>query len=179
MARSRDGPRVPALEPDVEEVRRALAEDWGDAGDVTTRAATAGGRDARVEAHVIARRPAVVAGLAEASLAFALAGAKVEHRVEEGARAEADAVVAVVRGPATAVLAAERVALNYLMRMSGIAQATRALQDEASRANPRCRVAATRKTTPLFRRAEKRAVVLSEPALPNVTVPGPLTVLHW
>ncbi len=148
------------LDPDADEVRRALAEDWGEAGDVTTRAILADGPGPGVVADVLARKPSVVAGLAEASLAFALAGVKVEHRAREGARAVDGDVVAVATGPAAGVLSAERVALNYLMRMSGIATATRALQEDAIRVNPRCRVAATRKTTPLFRRAEKRAVAI-------------------
>lgn len=150
---------MPSLEPDRLEVRAALSEDLGE-GDITTLAVLAGTDGPRVEARVVARAPCVVAGLAEASIAFTELGAKVEHLAVEGAWVERGATVAVVRGPAKGVLAAERVALNYLMRMSGIATATRALADAASRENPRCRVAATRKTTPLFRRAEKRAVAL-------------------
>lgn len=147
------------FEPDAEEVHRALAEDIGADGDVTTRA-LADAAERRVTGRVIAKSDVVVAGLAEAALAFEARGATLTERVADGARAKRGDVVATVTGTAAAVLSGERVALNYLMRMSGIATATAALADAARVANPRCRVAATRKTTPLFRRAEKRAVVL-------------------
>lgn len=141
----------------VDDLERFLAEDLGGRGDVTTAALA---RGARVRANVVAREPGVAAGLAEASLVFAKLGVKVEHRVEDGERFDAGAVLLVVDGPAEGVLAAERLALNLVGRMSGIATVTRALQDRVSSMNPRCRVAATRKTTPGFRAFEKKAVVL-------------------
>lgn len=147
------------FEPDAEEVRRALAEDLGPDGDVTTRA-LGDAAERRVSARVIAKSDVVVAGLAEAALAFEARGAKLTARVPDGHEARAGAVVADVQGSAAAVLSSERVALNYLMRMSGVATVTARLVESARLVNPRCRVAATRKTTPLFRRAEKRAVVL-------------------
>jgi nicotinate-nucleotide pyrophosphorylase (carboxylating) len=137
-----------------DDLRRFLAEDVGD-GDITTQAV---GPDARFEGAVVARAACVVCGLAEASAVFAELGAKVEHLARDGDRVAPGTVVLRVRGPARAVLTGERLALNLLMRMSGIATATRALQDKVRAKNPACRVTATRKTTPGFRRFEKRAV---------------------
>ena len=133
-----------------------LAEDAG-AGDITTAAL---GDEARVEAAVLAKAPCVVAGLAEASAVFAHLGAKVEHLARDGEGLTASREVLRVRGPASAILTGERLALNLLMRMSGIATLTRELQDKVAAVNPACRVAATRKTTPGFRKFEKRAVEL-------------------
>lgn len=132
-----------------------LREDVG-AGDITTQALAAPGQ--RAEAVVVAKEPCVVCGLAEASAIFAHLGAKVEHLVSEGARVATRTEALRVSGPAAAILTGERLALNLLMRMSGIATLTRELQDKVSAVNPACRVAATRKTTPGFRRHEKRAV---------------------
>lgn len=131
-----------------------LDEDVG-AGDITTAALASG---QRVRASIVAKRACVVSGLAEASMVFAHLGAKVEHLAQDGDRLMAAGEVMRVVGPAEAVLTGERLALNLLMRMSGIATATRELQDKVAAANPACRVAATRKTTPGFRRCEKRAV---------------------
>ena len=136
-----------------------LREDVG-GGDITTLAMTGGTPGPRVSAVVAAKAPCVVAGLAEASAVFAHLGAKTEHLLADGARAPARTEVMRVQGPASAVLTGERLALNLLMRMSGIATLTRALQDQVAAVNPACRVAATRKTTPGFRRHEKRAVEL-------------------
>ena len=141
------------MDPDL---LRYLAEDLG-AGDVTT-AALAG--RARVRAAVVAKRDCVVAGLVEAKAVFEHLGARVDLRAKDGAPLAAGSIPLSVEGPASAVLTGERLALNLLMRMSGVATLTRALQDEVAKVNPHCRVAATRKTTPGFRRFEKRAVEL-------------------
>ena len=127
-----------------------LAEDLG-SGDITTEAIAQG---QRVRARIVAKAEGVVAGLAEASMVFAHLGAKAEHLARDGERVKAGSEVMHVVGPASAVLTGERLALNLLMRMSGIATLTRALQDKVERVNPPCRVAATRKTTPGFRKFE-------------------------
>lgn len=144
---------------DADDVARFLEEDVG-TGDVTTDALlpSIGGVDA--VAHIVAREPMIVAGLAEASAVFGRCGAKFEHRAQDGDRAAAKSVLAVVTGPARTILMGERLALNFLMRMGGVATLTRRLQDAASAVNPRCRISATRKTTPGFRTYEKRAVVI-------------------
>lgn len=135
---------------------RYLAEDLG-AGDVTTQALAG---KAHVRAAIVARKPCVVAGLAEARQVFEHLGARVEAHAADGDAVPAGFEVASVAGAASAVLTGERLALNLLMRMSGIATLTRSLQDKVSAVNPACRVAATRKTTPGFRKFEKRAVAL-------------------
>lgn len=138
-----------------EDLLAFLREDVG-AGDITTQALDDGSR--RVRGVVVAKSTCVLAGLAEASRVFGHLGAKVERFAKDGDKLLSGRHVMQVEGPPSAVLTGERLALNLLMRMSGIATLTRELQSRVKAANPDCRVAATRKTTPGFRRFEKRAV---------------------
>jgi len=138
-------------------VREALAEDIG-MGDLTSELVVPEG--AWAEAEVVAKEGGVLAGVREAKMAFELLGARVLEAMEDGAPIKPGDVVLRVEGPARALLAAERTALNFLMRMSGIATATAELLRRARRANPRVRVAATRKTAPGLRELDKRAVRL-------------------
>jgi len=149
---TRDLPRL-LIEPVV---RRALDEDLGRAGDITT--ATVVPVDARAEGAVRARRAGTVAGVAAAELAFALLDPAVAVTVarDDGAAVAAGDTVLTVRGPARAVLGAERVALNLLGHLAGIATATAALV--AAVAPHRTAVTCTRKTTPGLRALEKAAV---------------------
>jgi nicotinate-nucleotide pyrophosphorylase (carboxylating) len=105
-------------------VRAALAEDLGRAGDLTTDAIIP--RDATARAVIAARESGVIAGLAIARAAFAALSqeAQFESWVADGDAVAADAVVARIEGPARAILSAERVALNYLGRLSGVATTT-------------------------------------------------------
>ena len=137
-------------------VRAALLEDLGRAGDITTDAVVAAG--ARVAAVVAARQPGVLAGLDIAFLAFELLDPTVqcERLAPEGARLARGEVVARIAGPARPVLAGERVALNLLSRMCGVASATRVLADAI--AGHKARIVCTRKTTPGLRLLEKYAV---------------------
>ena len=139
-------------------VRRALEEDLGRAGDLTTDAIVPA--DAVARARIVARAPGRVAGLAVAAAAFRLLDPAVEVTVEvpDGADAEAGATLATVAGPARAVLTGERVALNLLGRLCGIATATREVVRAVEAASPLCRVVDTRKTTPGLRALEKYAV---------------------
>lgn len=134
-----------------------LAEDLGDAGDVTTEAL---GIDASALGRVRLGEPATVAGIEEATRLIAHVGAEPESRTFDGEPGEADEIVLTARGDADRLLEIERLLLNILGRMSGIATRTRNSLARARRANPDIVVAATRKTTPGFRDAEKRAVVL-------------------
>lgn len=140
-----------------DDLLRYLREDLG-AGDVTTMALADAGSRAR--AVVIAKRPCVLAGLAEAKAVFEHLGATVQLHARDGDVGPPGSEPLSVEGPASAILTGERLALNLLMRMSGIATATRELHDKVAKVNPACRVAATRKTTPGFRRFEKKAVEL-------------------
>lgn len=148
--------RRPRCRP-VDDLDRFLAEDVG-AGDITTQAVVRGGERAR--ARVVAQEAMVVAGLAEAGEVFRRLGASPHAMAKDGASVGEGAELVRVEGPAAAILTGERVALNLLMRMGGIATITRRAVDLARAVNPRCEVAATRKTTPGFRAFEKKAVEL-------------------
>jgi nicotinate-nucleotide pyrophosphorylase (carboxylating) len=137
-------------------VRRALDEDLGRAGDITTLATIPA--DATAEAVIATRKPGVVAGLPVAATSFRILDAAVrfEAAVRDGAALAPGDVVARISGPARSVLSAERVALNFLGRMSGIATLTAAYV--AKVAHTRARIVCTRKTTPNLRAFEKYAV---------------------
>jgi nicotinate-nucleotide pyrophosphorylase (carboxylating) len=137
-------------------VAAALAEDLGTAGDITTDAIIPS--DAEAEATIVARKEGVIAGLDLAEATFGALDPDMQfHRaVQDGARVEADAVLARVAGKTRALLTAERVALNFVGRLSGIATMTAAYV--AAVEGTRARIACTRKTTPGLRALEKYAV---------------------
>jgi nicotinate-nucleotide pyrophosphorylase (carboxylating) len=137
-------------------VRAALVEDLGRAGDITSRACIS--PDARLKAAFVARRGGVIAGLACARLALAALDprASFEARVADGEAVGPGAILATLDANAQAALAAERVALNLLCRLSGVATLTAAYVAEA--AGTRARIIDTRKTTPGLRALEKYAV---------------------
>lgn len=137
-------------------VEQALAEDLGDRGDLTTDATVPAGTQA--VATFGARRAGVIAGLAVAEAAFhALDGDVVfTPLASDGDAVGGGAVVARVAGPARALLSAERVALNFLCHMSGIATLTRRFVEAV--AGTQARIVDTRKTTPGLRAFEKYAV---------------------
>ena len=155
MERQRLVSRLPAvlIEPLV---RAALVEDLGRAGDITTDALVP--EEARAEAVLVARQAGVVAGLDLAALAFRLVDPAVSF---VALRADGEAVVpgdlvARVGGPARGILTGERVALNFMGHLSGVATATAAMV--AVVAHTQARVVCTRKTTPGLRGVEKYAV---------------------
>lgn len=137
-------------------VRDALAEDLGLAGDITTNATVP--VNAMARAVFAARKAGVISGLGVAAAAFAALDARIrfEPVVADGDWAQAGSIVAMVEGPARAVLTAERVALNFLGRMSGIATLTRRYVEAV--AGTKAAIADTRKTTPGMRAFEKYAV---------------------
>lgn len=134
-----------------------LREDVG-SGDVTTDLLVPS--DSRAVGKIIAKESCVLAGAQEAAGVFAELGATSEQKAEEGVVVAEGDIVLIVRGPTKALLTGERLALNFLMRMSGIATVTNDLLARCRRANPSVRIAATRKTTPGFREFEKRAVTI-------------------
>ena len=148
-------PPLPAIivEPMV---RAALAEDLGRAGDITTDAIVPA--DARAATALVARQPGVVAGLDFALTAWRLIDPAIDAHVErpDGSRIERGAIIATLRGPARGMLTAERVALNFLCHLSGIASATASIVDAIS--GHRARVCCTRKTMPGLRAAQKYAL---------------------
>ena len=144
------------LDPSVyrQIVRRALAEDLG-WGDVTTEATV--GAEVRGHGTVVVKAPCVLAGLDVAAEVFRQLDPAVHItlRNRDGDRTEPGAVAAEVRGAAALMLTAERTALNFLQRLSGIATLTRHYVDAAG---GRITVLDTRKTTPTLRALEKYAV---------------------
>jgi nicotinate-nucleotide pyrophosphorylase (carboxylating) len=138
-----------------EYARRGLEEDLG-AGDVTTQLLVAPG--AAVTARLVARVDGVACGLALARAVFMEMdrALEVELAVADGDSVTSGATMMTLRGPARAILSAERVALNYVGRLSGIASLTRAYVDAV--AGTGARIVDTRKTTPGLRVLEKYAV---------------------
>jgi len=136
-------------------VARALAEDIG-TGDLTSIAAVPA--EVRAEAAFVLREPAVVCGLPVARAVFAAVDPALELRalLPEGARAEAGATIATVLGPARGLLSGERVALNLLQRMCGVATLTARYVEAVQ--GTKARILDTRKTTPGLRALEKYAV---------------------
>ena len=137
-------------------VRAALAEDLGRAGDVTAQACVPEGT--RMTAVFSARKPGVLAGIdcVRLSVLAMDPGARIVPGLRDGQAFAAGAVLAEVEADARAFLAAERVALNLLGRMCGVATLTRAYVEAV--AGTGARIADTRKTTPGLRALEKHAV---------------------
>jgi nicotinate-nucleotide pyrophosphorylase (carboxylating) len=136
-------------------VSAALAEDVG-VRDITTEATVSPGR--RAAGSFLAKQDLVLAGLPVSEAVFRMLDREVswEPRVVEGSRVSQGAWIARVQGEARALLTAERVALNFLQRLSGVATETRRFVDAV--AGTKARIRDTRKTTPLLRALEKYAV---------------------
>jgi nicotinate-nucleotide pyrophosphorylase (carboxylating) len=139
-------------------VETALAEDLGEAGDITTRATVS--PEATVRAHLVARQPGVVAGLGVAEYVFRRVDPHLEFRARnaDGDRVTSGDVLAEVSGHARSILGAERTALNLLGRMSGVATAT--AQFVAAVEGTGARISDTRKTMPGLRVLDKHAVAV-------------------
>jgi nicotinate-nucleotide pyrophosphorylase (carboxylating) len=137
-------------------VTRALAEDLGRAGDVTSIATIP--EDTSAHAVVIARAAGVIAGLPLVAATFEklAPGIALMAHARDGASVAGKTALMTVEGPARGVLAAERVALNLLGRLSGVATATHEFVRRV--AGTRTRICCTRKTTPGLRALEKYAV---------------------
>ena len=137
-------------------VRRALDEDLGRAGDITSNATIPEG--ARARAVMVARQSGVIAGLPLAAAAFRLLApdVDVEPHVRDGASVTEGAPLLTLTGPARAILAGERVALNFVGRLSGIATMTADYVRHTEGSG--LRICCTRKTTPGLRALEKYAV---------------------
>lgn len=137
-------------------VAAALEEDLGLAGDLTSQATLA--PEAWAEATLSAREPGIIAGLDLAAAAFRLVGdgVKFDPQIQDGERITAGGVVARIAGPARLVMSGERVALNFLNHLSGIATLTRLYADAVEGTG--ARICDTRKTTPGLRAFEKYAV---------------------
>jgi nicotinate-nucleotide pyrophosphorylase (carboxylating) len=152
--------KVPELELPPHLIARAvfaaLEEDLGLAGDITTDRIIPG--DAIAVAHIVARKPGVIAGQGLASASFKALDPKAEFVIDvaDGGKVGADTRIAHVKGKARALLTAERTALNFLGHLSGIATLTAAYVSAIQ--GTKARIACTRKTTPGLRAFEKYAV---------------------
>src|SRR5215468_4849554 len=137
-------------------VRAALLEDLGRAGDLTTDAIVPATLEA--ETALVARQSGVVAGLGVAALAFRLVEPAITVRIDrpDGSRVQPGDRLAVVAGPVRGMLTAERVALNFLGHLSGVASATATLVDAVKGHN--AQICCTRKTMPGLRALQKYAV---------------------
>jgi len=137
-------------------VAAALAEDLGLAGDITSETTIPAG--ARASGVIVTRKAGVVAGtqLVEAAFKALDAETSVEVLIADGGQLKPGDVIALISGNARALLGAERVALNFLGHLSGIATLTRAYVDKIR--GTRARIIDTRKTTPGLRAFEKHAV---------------------
>lgn len=158
MTKASPTPLPPSLSPIMVEdaVRAALREDLGRAGDITTQATIA--VDATATAVMATREHGVVAGLALAEAAFKAMDPSLSFttRVSDGDTVAPGDVLAEISGTARAILSAERVALNYLMHMCGIASYTARFAKQIAHTN--AKVCCTRKTIPGHRTFEKYAV---------------------
>ena len=158
MVSSSEASLPPHLSPVLieEAVRAALLEDLGRAGDITSNATIP--TSAKAKAHLASREDGILSGLKLAEAAFRAIDPKLKFKPhkEDGDRLKAKDAVAQIKGNARAILAAERVALNYLMRMSGIATYAAAFQDLIK--HTKAHICCTRKTIPGHRAFDKYAV---------------------
>lgn len=144
------------LHPDIlEAIRRALAEDIG-GGDVTTNSIVSD--EANMRGQILAKQTGVIAGLDVAQAVYLTFDPRVDFhaKVDEGARLENRQVAADVSGRARSLLTAERTALNFLGRMSGIATLTRQFVEAVK--GTKAVILDTRKTAPALRMVDKLAV---------------------
>ncbi|MGM0510117.1 MAG: carboxylating nicotinate-nucleotide diphosphorylase [Thermoplasmatota archaeon] len=138
------------------DIRGFLEEDLG-YGDITTglfEPSTSSEGKEMIKAEITAKEELVVSGLNEAAVVFDELGAETKILFKAGEQVEEGEILMVVKGDISSLLSAERLALNIIMRMSGIATKVHRMVDEAGDTA----IAATRKTTPGFRRFEKKAV---------------------
>ena len=141
----------------MDEIDRFLREDLGEEGDITS--------DALFTTHsahavIVSKEDCIVAGLEEARQVFKKLGVTVTSLVKDGSVVKKGSTVVEIKGLARSILQGERLALNIIGRMSGIASETKKLVERCHKINPNVTIAATRKTTPGFRIFEKKAVVL-------------------
>ena len=134
----------------------ALNEDIGE-GDITTEYLVSESQQS--SAQIVARESAVIAGTETAAEVFRRVDANLRTNIltPDGSAIEKGSVVLEIQGAARSILKAERVALNFLQRLSGIATLTRQFVEAAGKS--RAKILDTRKTTPGLRRLEKAAVV--------------------
>ena len=140
----------------MNDLQRFLDEDIG-SGDITTEIFVPEGDGT---ATITCEDDAVVAGLEEAAEIFSLLGVKSKLFVKDGQRVKKGTMVMEISGSKKSILTAERTALNMMMQMSGVATITNKILEGCKKINPNIIIAGTRKTTPGFRKYEKKAIEL-------------------
>jgi len=140
-----------------ERLREFLKEDIG-WGDITSEALIDDGQMAKGRLYF--REDGVAAGLDEVATIFRILGCEVNAIMSDGSSVSRDQTLMEINGPAKALLAGERTALNILGRMAGIATTVSKIAAQVSKVNQSTKVAATRKTLPGFGELDKKAVVL-------------------
>ncbi len=146
------------MESTVESILRSfLAEDIG-FGDITTDALVR--HDIQATGHVVCKETGVIAGIREARVLLQIVGCKTTRTVRDGDIVKPGTRILYTNGPAHYLLKVERVLLNLLSHMSGVATATQELVRLAEKSGGHVRIACTRKTLPGLRYFEKRAVEL-------------------
>jgi len=142
----------------MDEIDRYLEEDTSNIGDITSEALFTG---ENVKANIISKENCVIAGLEDAGIVFKKTGAKFTALYRDGDYVERGKVVAEINGKALDILLGERLSLNIIGRMSAIATETKKLVKIVKKINPDVKIAATRKTTPGFRKFEKKSVEIA------------------
>ncbi len=141
----------------MNDIDRFLDEDLGTEGDITSDSLFF---KEYAKARIITKENCIISGLDELKDVFDKTGAKTEFKVNNGDFVKKGTIVAIVKGTARSILKGERLAINIIGRMSGISTETKKLVEICKSINPKVTVAATRKTTPGFRKYEKKAVVI-------------------
>jgi len=138
-------------------VKQAMLEDLKPSGDITSRLIT---KDKNIIARIISNENCTIGGLSFAKEAFKISDKKIKFNlnVKDGKKIKKDQVVATVIGKAKGILKSERVALNFLCLISGVATKTRKFVDKIK--NKNCRICCTRKTLPNLRSIQKYGVKL-------------------
>jgi len=141
----------------MDDIDRYLEEDLGDKGDITSDSLFT---NETAEAKIIAKENCIIAGLEETKQIFKKLKTQIKTLVKDGDFIEKDTTIAIIKGSAKAILKGERLALNFICKMSGISTETKKLVKKCRKINPKLTIAATRKTTPGFRKYEKKAVMI-------------------
>jgi nicotinate-nucleotide pyrophosphorylase (carboxylating) len=141
----------------MNDIDRFLDEDLGIEGDITSDSLFF---NEKAKAKIVTKEDCIIAGLDEVKEIFDKTGAIVEFKSNNGDYVKKGSIIANIYGPARSILKGERLAINIIGRMSGIATETKNLVDICKLKNPKIKIAATRKTTPGFRKYEKKAVVI-------------------
>jgi nicotinate-nucleotide pyrophosphorylase (carboxylating) len=139
----------------TDDIERFFYEDLNDEGDITSNTLF---KDETTNAVIHVKESCVIAGMYEAIKIFKHTGAALTPLLDDGTKVPRFTEVAALSGPIRSILCAERLALNFLGRMSAIATTTRNIVDLCREINQEIDIAATRKTTPGFRFYEKKAV---------------------